>query len=148
MSDQGALTLTRECRECGTAIPWDGGPGRPRVLCDGCRPAEWPSLRGSGINQSSGDRSPLPRHRVSDPDTSRAAAESVDPKPAETAILAEFDRFGMLNDDELCQQLPEFYPPTIRTARSRLAKAGVLVDSGTRRPSLRGRQMTVWKRAS
>lgn len=85
--------------------------------------------------------------RLFDPDTSQAAAASVNSAAAEAAILEQFDLFAYLTDDELCAVLDDAYPPTVKSARSRLTKAGLLTDTGLRRPSNRGRQMIVWKRA-
>jgi len=38
MSEQPTLLLESECRQCGASVPYSG-VGRPRVLCDSCRPA-------------------------------------------------------------------------------------------------------------
>ncbi len=93
-----------------------------------------------------------PRARRADPDTSRDAAQSIRPGRTEAKILAMFPlvttipRRGV-TDDELAWMLPEIHPPTVKTARSRLTKAGLLVDSGERRDSNRGRSQIVWKLA-
>ena len=87
-----------------------------------------------------------PRARRMDPDTSHAAAGSVEAWVTEDRILRTFAIHGSLTDDELCEKLPLWHPPTIKTARSRVAKRGLLVDSGERRPSMRGRDMVVWRR--
>jgi hypothetical protein len=85
-----------------------------------------------------------PRARAVDPATSHAAAAQVtEPGWTEFRILAAYDSYGPLTDDELCEALPEFYGPTLKTARSRLTKRGLLEANGTR-PSFRGRDMTVW----
>jgi len=91
------------------------------------------------------DTSPIPRHRLSDPQTSAQAAKSVAGQGIESKILAVFvgQPYG-LTDDELCGLLPSLYAPTIKSARSRLSKNGYLTDSGSVRPSQRGRDMTVW----
>lgn len=93
------------------------------------------------------DLAPLPRWRSTDPDTSRHAAEGVTGR-TEQLIVAVFDTCNNLSDDELCARLPDLYPPTVKTARSRLTKAGRLVDSGMRRPSIRGRDQVVWTSVS
>ena len=87
--------------------------------------------------------------RIGDPSTSDAAAASITPGRTERVILAHFERCGMwLTDDELCRDLGNLYHgPTVRTARSRLSKAGVLVDSGKRGKSARGRQQIAWRLA-
>lgn len=86
-----------------------------------------------------------PRARAYDPPTSHAAAVSLPPCGAlEQAILETFTRHGPLTDEEACELLPEVYGPTLRTCRSRLAKRGLLVPTGSLRPSSRGRDMRVW----
>ena len=87
--------------------------------------------------------------RISDGDTATAAAQSITPGRTERVILAHFERCGMwLTDDELCRDLGNLYHgPTVRTARSRLSKAGVLVDSGKRGRSARGRAQICWRLA-
>lgn len=89
------------------------------------------------------DLSPHPRHRHTDPETSINAARSAD--NVEHLIRAIFHGGGNYTDDELCAALPDHYPPSVKTARSRLSGRGLLVDTGARRPSLRGREMIVWK---
>jgi hypothetical protein len=85
--------------------------------------------------------------RRSDPETSVTAAGSITPGRTEAAILDLF-RVSWFTDDELAAVLaPEHYGPTVKTARSRLSKAGLLVDTGQRRPSSRGRDMIVWRLA-
>ena len=85
-----------------------------------------------------------PQARAGDPTTSHVAAATVtEPGLTEFRIMAAFESYGPLTDDELCEALPEFYPPTLKTARSRLSKRGALVPNGVR-PSARGRYMTVW----
>ena len=88
-----------------------------------------------------------PAVRRTDPSTSRDAAAAVTPEAArqECRIMERFAMFGPMNDDELCARSPQWHPPTIKTARSRLSKRGFLVDTGERRPSNRGRDQIVWK---
>lgn len=93
------------------------------------------------MNPTLFDLAPHPRHRWSDPDTSRAAAQSVTPGRTETQIEDAIGRYGPMTADELCQRLPTVYPATLKSA---LARARV-EDSGLRRPSLRGRPQTVWR---
>ena len=99
--------------------------------------------------------------RMTDPDTSVAAAASITPGRTEAAILDGFRRQravvariggdeadeGYTDDELVAQMAPEHYSPTVKSARSRLSNAGLLVDSGTRRPSSRGREMIVWRLA-
>lgn len=87
-----------------------------------------------------------PRVRHDSPDTARDAAEAVSHTAArqETRIMERFAMFGAMTDDELAARSPQWHPPTIKTARSRLSKRGLLVDTGERRPSQRGRDQIVW----
>lgn len=85
-----------------------------------------------------------PKARRSDPSTSVAAAQQVKSGPTEEAILVVLRMAGPLTDDELCHRLPGLYAPTVKTARSRLAKRGLLTPAGTRL-SCRQREMTVWR---
>lgn len=95
------------------------------------------------------DQSPMPRHRATDPETSKQAAAGQCPGALEAEILEVFHVDGGrgLTDDELVSVLRPRYGPTVKTARSRLAKRGVLVDTGQRRLSNRGRLMAVWASA-
>lgn len=88
-----------------------------------------------------------PKVRHDDGGTSRDAARAVTQHAGalENAILETFCVEDELTDDELCLRIPNAYPPTVKTCRSRLSKRGLLVDSGTVRRNSRGRDMTVWK---
>lgn len=89
---------------------------------------------------------PHPRARATDTVTALSAARSVTPGRTEALILDAYrqvPRHG-LTDDELVVALAPLYGPTVRTARSRLLRAGQLRDSGRRRPSARGRDQIVW----
>lgn len=90
------------------------------------------------------ERAVVPRTRRADPATSVEAAASIPAGAVEARILEAFGQFGWLTDDELAAQLPDSHPPTVKSARSRLAKAGCLYDTGTTRPSNRGRSQIVW----
>ena len=136
--DQGVL-LGAACRECGVPLPGYPGVGRPRTLCDGCYPTRGPARKRHEV--------PAVLSRRSDPPTSRAAAASVNAGAVETLILEAFDQFGALTADELCDVLDGPFPPTVKSALSRLKNAGCLKDSGMRRPSNRGRLMVVWVEA-
>jgi hypothetical protein len=86
--------------------------------------------------------------RYGDPDTAHQAARHITGR-TEHQILDVFDlavltRRGGFTDDELCAALPRVYPPTVKSARSRLSRKGALVDSGGRRVSRRGVPMIVW----
>lgn len=88
--------------------------------------------------------------RRTDPVTSVAAAASITPGRMERLILDVFARRTTrelgFTDDELAASLCAHHAPTVKSARSRLTKAGELVDSGLRRLSNRGREMIAWKR--
>lgn len=89
-----------------------------------------------------------PEARATDPPTSHAAAEAVSHEAGrqETRIMERFAMFGPMTDETLCMRSPQWYGPTIRTARSRLSKRGFLVPDGVEKNS-RGRDMTIWKLA-
>lgn len=141
--DQTSLTLTRSCRDCGADIPWDGGPGRPRVVCDACRPRQWPPLRSEVINQSAG----RPLARRTDPRTAHQAAASITPGHVEKRIVETYRLFGWLTPFECADVLGDAHDGTVRSAVGRLRKSGVLVETGTTRPSPRGRASMVLKLA-
>lgn len=90
---------------------------------------------------------PAGRVRRTDPQTSVDAARSITPGRTEKRILVQF-RYASstFTDDELCDKVLG-YAPTIKSARSRLSNAGLLVDSGRRRKSNRGRDQIVWRLA-
>lgn len=91
------------------------------------------------------DTAPHPRARAGDTATALEAARSVTPGRTEALILDLFARMGgPMTDDQIAARLPECYPPTVKSARSRLTAMGLLVDSGERRPSGRGRTMIAW----
>lgn len=94
------------------------------------------------------DPPPAGAARHSDPVTSLAAARA-QRGGIEAAILEVFASFhiGNLTDDELCARLNWAHPPTVKSARSRLTKARLLVDAGVRRPSDCGQSMICWRRA-
>lgn len=93
--------------------------------------------------------SPGGRARFTDPPTSKKAAAGISGR-TERRILELFNdgtipRHYGANDDELAALLPLYHPPTCKSARSRLSRAGLLIDSGLVRPSNRGKDSTVWK---
>jgi hypothetical protein len=85
--------------------------------------------------------------RATDPQTSRDAARAVT-KGVEHSVLQVFNAETRLTDDELVERMPNLHGPTCKSARSRLSKRGVLVDSGERRPSVRGQPMIVWRKTN
>lgn len=72
--------------------------------------------------------------RPDDPVTSRAAAAAVGGKVCD-AILAAHRAADGLTDSELCARI-QYRAGTVVSARSRLARAGLLRDSGRTRPSI------------
>lgn len=86
-------------------------------------------------------------HR-NDPDTAKAAAlAAMHPAAATPAILSVLSvhraHRGGLTDDELMRLLPEL-GHTAKARASTLRKAGFLDDTGTRRPTRKGRNAVVW----
>ena len=49
-----------------------------------------------------------------------------------------------MSDDALCARLPDLFPPTVKSARSRLSNARILIDTGERIVNARNRRMIVW----
>ena len=94
-----------------------------------------------------------PAARASDPSTSQQAADVIaNAGGVEAEILDLFHRLANtyaagwakgLTDDEIVNCLDGRYHATVKSARSRLSKRGLLVPCGER-PSRRGRPMTAW----
>jgi hypothetical protein len=92
--------------------------------------------------------------RRSDPDTSHAAAASVgDPSETQRAILGLFETWGPMIDERLegryegaahAGRVPQQSASGIRTRRSDLVKAGLLVDTGRKEKNDNGRDAIVW----
>lgn len=138
------MTVTELRCECGTPIPYEGR-GRPRRYCDECRPSLFPPLKAT-INKWVSGQSEAASRRT-DPDTSRAAAASVNAGAVETRILEAFEQFGWLSAFECADVLDDALESTVRTAVSRLGRSGALVKTGTTRLNRHGRQSQVWKLA-
>jgi hypothetical protein len=87
---------------------------------------------------------PFTRTRLSDPDTSREAADSVAPKMTalRATVLGHFARRRSLTDLEL-EGLCADHGSTYRTRRSELVQMGLVEDSGERREQ-RGSNRVVW----
>lgn len=107
-----------------------------------------------GLTQRSVDRGQRGRSRKTDPPTSAQAASAIS-NSCEQAIRALFSVPRQLTDTELCDLLPEWYGPTVVSARVRLSKRDhktgrppLLRDSGVRRLSARKRSSIVWERSS
>ena len=95
------------------------------------------------IEQSTLFDEPAGAVRATDPPTSRDAAAIITGR-TEHLILAVIPAGGA-TDDELVALLPDVYPPTLKSARSRLSNKRLLIDSGITRCSTRGCSMTVWR---
>lgn len=95
--------------------------------------------------------------RRTDPDTSHAAAQSIDNLTArQAAVLACFRHSAAcvgLTDHELVTlyrhtpDAPEQSSSGLRTRRAELAARGLVMDSGKRRKLRTGRTAIVWKAA-
>lgn len=88
--------------------------------------------------------------RRTDPETSHAAAASVEPDvitALRARVLLELRRRGPMDDTQLVAAIqPEGYSPSgIRTRRSELVDQGHVVDSGVRQKLLSGRFAIVWR---
>ena len=90
------------------------------------------------------DMAPLPRHRHTDPQTSVDAGRSVSSGVEEDVFEWYRAQIAGTDDDLVAGLGRVHHGPTLKSARSRLANRGLLVDSGKRRPSARGRLMIVW----
>lgn len=90
-----------------------------------------------------------PSARRADPPTSVAAAQAVRAASGalEQEIVAAYRTHGPLCDDELVVVLADRHGPTVITARSRLARRGVVVPTSAQRLSRRGRPQIVWRLA-
>lgn len=86
------------------------------------------------------------RSRRRDPITSVQAGQSVNAGAVEARILAMFEWRLTMTDDQLVAAMVDSHPPTVKSARSRLSKAGRLVAAGVG-VSARGKSMTRWKLA-
>ena len=98
----------------------------------------------------------VPRARLSDPETSHKAAQSVSDVPrAQRAVLFILDFLGASGTDEaiagVYEQfpgLPKQSPSGLRTRRKELVDLGLVVDSGRRLPLDTGRLGIVWTLAT
>lgn len=96
-----------------------------------------------------------PLARTSDPETSHEAAESVRPflTARREAVLLVLGGAGPMTDEELQAEylfaagmdiVPAQSASGLRTRRSELVDAGMVVDTGERRRTASGRQAVVW----
>lgn len=90
-----------------------------------------------------------PTARTTDPPTSLAAGQSLSTEALsvmqEWVMCAHLEHLG-LTDEQMCELLPDFHPPSLIKRRGELAKAGLVVDSGRTRFTKRWRDAIVWKR--
>ncbi len=93
-----------------------------------------------------------PTSRAADPETSRTAVPSTGHlSRLQDLVFGTFvdwqtfyDGRGM-TDDELVARLPKHHGTTVKKRRSELSGAGLIVDSGHRRPTSTGRMAIVWQ---
>lgn len=93
-----------------------------------------------------------PRARQSDPRTSKAAAESITERSAESIrarVLGTLRMYGGCTDEDLVAKFAALNlpgtPSGIRTRRAELTDAGLVVDSGETRELASGRAGIVWR---
>ena len=85
-----------------------------------------------------------PRARRTDPSTSTQAAQAQRSQGVEADILTVVAFYGPATDDEIAARIPR-HAPTVKTARSRLTKRGLLAPTGDTRPSTLGRAQQIWR---
>lgn len=90
------------------------------------------------------------RARASDPDTSHAAAASVDNMSKTRLAILDVLRTWGPTDDEMIRKLVltrigRGTPSGIRTRRSELVALGLVRDSGKRAETVTGRQAVLWE---
>lgn len=90
--------------------------------------------------------SPENMARCSDPDTSKAAAASLDPTKLEAEVLDAIKSFGSQGciSDQIEGQLPHIKCSSLTPRYAGLAKKGLIRDSGLRRVAKSRRQQIVW----
>ncbi len=99
----------------------------------------------------------MPNARISDPETSQAAAKSVSKlKEMYDTMLIAFESLGPMNDEQLIKLWRvgvnelgwrSASESGIRSRRSELVAQGKIVDSGKRVKMQSGRMSIVWERA-
>lgn len=82
--------------------------------------------------------------RVRDLPTAHAAAK-IPRGLTMTLIVDTVGRLGPLTDDEIARALAPRHAPTVKSARSRASKRGLLVATGETRESEHGVLQTVWR---
>jgi len=94
-----------------------------------------------------------PKSHWADPDTSRAAAESISvEKISETQerVLVVYRFHGPLSDEQLEEFFLDYWPDSatsqgIRSRRGELVRKGLVVDTGKRSTTRYGRSCVVWR---
>jgi hypothetical protein len=90
--------------------------------------------------------SPENMARCTDPDTSKAAAASLDPTKLEGEVLAAIKSFGTNGciSDQIEAKLSHIKCSSVTPRYAKLNQKGLIRDSGERRVALSGRQQIVW----
>lgn len=91
---------------------------------------------------------PHTRARKTDPETSRMAAEAI--QPARYTIRQQVEQFALdagadgFTDEALCGAFANRAGSTMRTRRSELGFENIVIDSLRRQTNSKGREMIVW----
>jgi len=96
---------------------------------------------------------PRAHARCTDPETSRAAADSVRGiRESQQYVLGMFRKFGPMTDERLALRVAEdrgphvkLSPSGIRTRRSELVTLQLVRSTGRREPISTGREARVWE---
>jgi hypothetical protein len=103
------------------------------------------SLNLDGAKRSQSSLFDPPDVRSDDPETSAAAAVmSTSHRLWLKDRVLELLQQGDATDDELAQLLPAEHTGSVSKRRCDLVRAGLVVDTGKRRPTRRGAQAAVW----
>jgi len=94
-----------------------------------------------------------PKSRWDNPDTSRAAAESISLEAiteTQERILVVYRFHGALSDEQLEELFLDYWPDSatsqgIRSRRGELVRKGLVVDTGRRSTTKYGRSCVVWR---
>jgi hypothetical protein len=84
--------------------------------------------------------------RLTDPDTSKAAAASLDPTKLEAEVLDAIKSFGIEGciSDQIEAKLSHIKGSSVTPRYRGLTKKGLIQDSGERRVALSGKKQIVW----
>lgn len=85
--------------------------------------------------------------RKKDPDTSKAAARSLDPSSLEFKVLTVIKSFGHQGciSDDVVREMPMWGVQTITPRYRRLMEKGYIIDTGERRQGAAGRAQRVMR---